>query len=202
MITERSKIGAVILAAGASTRFGKPKQLAKFRGETLLAHAVSAATSAGCAPVVVVAGEHADDLKAALTSEACEFVLNHEWREGIAASIRTGLQHLVTTDHDLEAILFLACDQPLVSADNLRELIRRQETSGKSIVASAYAKTLGIPTLFARVRFPELLTLNGDRGAKELIFAHRDDVAAFDLPAAATDIDTAADYERLCQLSS
>src|ERR1700710_1384310 len=109
-----SKVGAVILAAGASSRFGKPKQLALYRGESLVHHAVTAAVSAGCDPVVVVVGEHASEIEAAVAGLSCEVVVHAEWREGIAGSIRTGVQHVATADHDIEGILLLACDQPLV----------------------------------------------------------------------------------------
>ncbi|MDQ2659081.1 MAG: nucleotidyltransferase family protein [Verrucomicrobiota bacterium] len=191
------KVGAVVLAAGASTRFGQPKQLAIFNGESLVEHAVTAANSADCAPIVVVAGAQAAAIAAAVAALPCAVAVNHDWSAGLASSIRTGLQHLLTSDHDLEAILFLACDQPLVSAENLRGLIAEQQVTGKPIVASAYANTLGIPALFTRAFFPELLTLAGDRGAKRLFLSHREEVAAFSLPAAATDIDTISDYARL-----
>lgn len=192
-----SRIAAIVLAAGASSRFGKPKQLAMFRGKTLVRHAVSAAIAARCDHVAVVAGEHAREIQSELEGMACDVVTNHEWREGLAGSIRAGLQHLLTDDHDIEAILLLACDQPLVDAESLRQLIELPQATGKAIAASAYAGTLGIPALFVRSVFPKLLELTGDRGAKELILSRPDDTASFDFPAAAIDIDTASDYERL-----
>jgi len=196
-MSEISKVGAVILAAGTSSRFGKPKQLALFRGQSLLHHAAAAATSAGCDPVLVVVGEGAAEIEAALAGLACEVVVNPGWQEGIASSIRIGLQHLATADHDIDAILLLACDQPLVDGKSLREMIHLHEATSKTIVASAYAETLGIPALFERSCFPALLELTGDRGAKELILSRPDDVASFEFPNAAVDIDTPTDHERL-----
>lgn len=192
-----SRIAAIVLAAGASTRFGKPKQLAIFRGETLVRLAVTAAFSARCDHVAVVVGEHAREIQADLAGLACDLVVNHEWRDGLAASIRAGLQHLLTGDHDIDAILLLACDQPLVDAPGLRGLMELRETTGKAIVSSAYADTLGIPALFARSVVPKLLELAGDHGAKELILSLPDEVAAFPFPAAAIDINRATDLEKL-----
>ena len=191
------KVAAIILAGGPSSRFGKPKQLAKFRDQTLVRHAARAAIAAGCDHVAVVVGERAAEIETELSALACEVAVNHDWREGLASSIRAGLQHVLTDDHDIELILLMACDQPLVDEKGLRELIRTQESTAKPIVASAYAGTLGIPALFARSVFPALLELTGDRGAKELILSRPDDVASFDFPAAAVDVDTAADLEQL-----
>lgn len=196
-MSSNPKIGALVLAAGASTRFGRPKQLAIFRGQPLVRHAIAGAVSAGCNPVVVVLGNHAAEVEAVLPGAACETIINAEWREGMASSIRGGLQHLVTREYDLDAILLLPCDQPLVEATALRNLMRLHRENPKPIVASAYAGTLGIPALFERSYFPALLELHGDRGAKDLILSNPDDVESFALPAAAVDIDTAADYEKL-----
>ncbi len=193
------KFGAVILAAGASSRFGEPKPLAIFRGQSFLRHAIAAATSAGCDPVVVVLGHRASEIEAALSGVECEFTTNPEWREGMSTSIRSGLQCLVALDHDIEAALFLASDQPLVDANALRELILLHRAKEKPIVASAYSDTLGIPALFARTYFPALLELRGDRGAKDLLLSKPDDVASFSCPQAATDIDTKMDYDRLTE---
>ena len=95
------------------------------------------------------------------------------------------------------AAILLACDQPFVNAAILRQLIQLHLEDGKPIVASAYAGTLGIPALFDRSCFADLLQLTGDSGAKKIILARRPNVAIFDFQTAAIDIDTAADYEKL-----
>src|SRR3954452_2816817 len=143
-MTEQRKIGGVILAAGGSARFGRPKQLVSFRGESLVRRASSVLLSAGCSPVAVVVGEDAADIEAELAGLRCDVVVNREWREGVASSIRAGLQHVVQADHDIEGLLLLACDQPLVDAISLRDMIHLQATSDRPIVAAAYANTLGI----------------------------------------------------------
>jgi len=187
------RIAAVILAAGASSRFGKPKPLAQFRGEALVRRAVRAATIAGCTPVCVVTGEASELWRSELADCPAVLIPNPDWSEGIASSIRAGVQHA----QENEAVLLMTCDQPLVDADALRQLIDLRLTSGKPIVAAAYAKTIGIPALFDRSFFPELLRLLGDEGAKSILLAHREEVAEFSFPDAAIDVDTPGDLEQL-----
>ena len=190
------RVAAVVLAAGGSTRFGEPKQLAAFRSQTFVRHIVAAAIEAGCAPVVVVVGEDAAQITLELTGLAASIVMHPQWSIGLGSSIGVGIQRLIDSAAELDAAILLACDQPFVSAVALRQLIQLRLTSGKPIVASAYAATLGIPALFDRSCFPDLLQLKGDSGAKGIILSRQHDVAPFNFPAAAIDIDTPADYQR------
>jgi molybdenum cofactor cytidylyltransferase len=100
---------------------------------------------------------------------------------------------------DLEAVVLLTCDQPFANGAVLTQLIQLRLTTGKPIIASAYAGTLGIPALFDASCFPDLLRLKGDGGAKAIILARPHDVMPFDFPAGQIDVDTAADYEKLDQ---
>jgi len=193
------RVGAVVLAAGGSTRFGKPKQFALFEGETFVRRIVRAAIEAGCAPVVVVTGEDSAQITSELTRFTVTIAMNPGWSSGVGSSIRVGVQRAMDLAADLEASLLLSCDQPFVTAAVLAQLIQLRLTSGKPIVASAYATTLGIPAVFNRSCFPDLLRLKGDSGAKKIILARLHDVVSFEFPAGEIDIDTAADYEKLDQ---
>jgi molybdenum cofactor cytidylyltransferase len=193
------RVAAIVLAAGGSTRFGKAKQLTVFRGETFVRHIVAATIESGCAPVIVVVGEDASQITLELVGLAARIVMHPHWSNGLGSSIGVGVQHLIDSVAEPDAAILLACDQPFVSAATLRQLIQSRLTSGKLIVASAYEGTLGIPALFDRSCFPDLLQLKGDSGAKGIIFSRRDDVAPFNFPAGAIDIDTPADYQ--CFLS-
>jgi molybdenum cofactor cytidylyltransferase len=193
------RVGAVVLAAGGSIRFGKPKQLAIFQGEPLVRRIVTAAKDAGCAPVVVVAG--AVQITPVLAGLPVSIIEHPNWSNGLGSSIAVGVKHAVTISAKLDAVILLSCDQPFVNAATLRQLIQLHLENGKTIVASAYAETLGIPALFDRSCFGDLLQLRGDSGAKGVILAGRHDVAPFNFPAAAIDIDTTADYEKLNQTS-
>jgi molybdenum cofactor cytidylyltransferase len=186
----------VILAAGGSSRLGRPKQLLPWQGKNLLQHAVQTALEITTQPVVVT-GAHADQLAAAVDSSQVQVVFNPEWEQGIASSIRCGLQALLNRTPAPEQVIFMVCDQPFVTSDLLLELIQEQQKSGKAIVASAYAGTLGIPALFEKSMFPQLLDLQGDTGAKKIMQQHPDQTASVDFPQGNIDIDTGAQYEEL-----
>ncbi len=193
------RVAAVVLAAGGSTRFGKPKQLAVFQGETFIRRIVAAAIEVGCAPVVVVTGEDSAQVTLELAGLTVSIAMNPRWSSGLGSSIGVGVQRAIDLAADLDASLLLTCDQPFVTAAVLAQIIQLRLTSGKPIVASAYTTTLGIPAVFDRSCFPDLLRLKGDSGAKKIILARPHDVVSFDFPAGEIDIDTAADYEKLDQ---
>lgn len=190
-------VGAVILAAGGSSRFGQPKQLLTFQGESLVRRAVRAATDACDAGVAVVAGNTRALIEAELRESAAAVVENPEWQRGLGTSIRCGLLHLIASTPELNAAVVMACDQPFVDSRVVGALMAEQERSGKAIVASSYANTLGIPVLFDRSCFEALLALPDDSGAKALIESRPDDVASIEFEQGAIDIDTPADFERL-----
>ena len=176
-------VAAVVLAAGGSIRFGKPKQLAIFQGEPLVRRIVTAAKDAGCAPVVVVVGASAAQITPALAGLSVSIIEHPNWSNGLGSSIAVGVKHATRITADLDAAILLACDQPFVNAVMLRQLIQMYLENKKPIVASAYAETLGVPALFDRSCFGDLLQLTGDSGAKGIILARRNDVTSFDFPA-------------------
>ena len=190
-------VGAIILAAGGSGRFGQAKQLLRFRGESLVRRAARAATDARCAQVAVVVGDSGAAIKEDLQGSPAAIVPNPDWHRGLGTSIRCGLQSLLASEPDLDAVVIIACDQPFVESGTIVALIAEREKSARPMVASRYAKTLGIPALFARSCFEELLALPDDSGAKALIESRPDNVASIEFEKGAIDIDTPADFERL-----
>jgi molybdenum cofactor cytidylyltransferase len=196
------KVGAVVLAAGDSSRFGTPKQLAIFQGEPLVRRTVIAANEAGCAPVVVVLGADAALIAPVLAGLPVSIIQHSNWANGMGSSITVGLKRALAMAPNMDAAILLACDQPFVNATALKQMVQLHFQNEKPIVASAYAETLGIPVLFNRSCFGDLVQLRGDSGAKAMILARQTDVTEFDFPAAAIDVDTATDYEKLNRVSS
>ena len=191
------KIGAVILAAGESSRFGRPKQLVQFRGKSLVRRVVDAAKDASCSVIVVVLGSKREQIERELKETDAIVAENRDWRRGIGSSIRVGVESAVNQAPDIEAIVLLTCDQPFVKTDTIERLIVMREKTKKAIVASSYSETLGVPALFDRSCFQELLTLPDDSGAKSIILSNHERVAELLFPEGKIDIDTAADYEKL-----
>jgi len=189
-------IAAVVLAAGGSTRFGRPKQLMPFRGRSLLRHAVDCATAGGCDPVFVVLGAQINDLRPELEGTPSSVVVNADWQQGLATSVRAGVR-AVQQIAAARALLLLTCDQPRLTPTVVRDIRERFEQAGSRIVASEYAGTVGVPALFDRSLFAELLALKGAGGAKVILQAHAKDLDRVAWPDGAFDIDTPGDYEKL-----
>lgn len=190
-------VGAVILAAGGSSRLGQPKQLLSFQRESLMRRAVRSAFEAGCTCVTVVAGDARDRIEIELRGTPAVVVENSEWQRGLGTSVRCGLRHLLSSPPEIDAVVLLACDQPFLDASVITSLIAQQENSGKPIVASSYAGTLGIPALFHRSYFESLLALPDNSGAKILIESRSAEVAQIEFEKGAVDIDTPDDFERI-----
>jgi molybdenum cofactor cytidylyltransferase len=193
----RPKIGAAILAAGASVRMGRPKQLLLYRGKTLIRRAAEAALASVCHPVVVVIGAHAGPVKEELEGLPVLTVDNHQWGKGMGTSIRSGLGALVAADPKLEGAVIMLCDQPFVDAGVVNRLADARRETGKNIVASEYRGARGVPALFSRELFAEIAGLDAAEGARRIIGNHPHDVATVSFPGAAVDIDTPYDYALL-----
>ena len=189
-------IGIVVLAAGGSTRMGRPKQLLPIAGQSLLRRAASAAVESGCAPVIVVLGAQAQPLRAELSGLPVSIAFNEAWQRGIGCSIRCGIQALTTPATSPCAVVILLCDQPLVSAGVIRRLVLAHAGSGKPICVSAFNGTFGPPVVIDSRYFDLLLALPDDQGAKAVWAGRQDQVHFEPCPEAGIDIDTPADYEQ------
>jgi molybdenum cofactor cytidylyltransferase len=172
---------------------GKPKQLLQYKGKNLLQHVLSEAISSYASPVIVVLGANSDLVSKEIDKTKVYITENTEWEEGMASSVRIGLQIFPSAD----AVIFMVCDQPYVSASLLNDLINTQVDTGKPIVTSDYGEAIGPPALFHKSLFNELMQLKGDAGAKKIIETHRDEVATVLFTKGKIDIDTKEDYEAL-----
>ena len=184
----------IVLAAGASSRLGKPKQTLLFKQSTLLEHSIHEALNTVAAYVIVVLGADAAAIQPSIQNTKLSFAVNEHWQEGIASSIRCGLEYLLTKQSSIQDILLMVCDQPYINTALLDKLVTLQAETGVDIVASSYGDTKGIPAVFGKQLFPELLKLKGDTGAKKIIMRHAESLAVIDFPLGAIDIDTQEDY--------
>jgi xanthine/CO dehydrogenase XdhC/CoxF family maturation factor/CTP:molybdopterin cytidylyltransferase MocA len=188
-------VAAIVLAAGASTRMGRPKQLLpSIGGESLLRRSAMEALRSGCRPVIVVTGAHADESSSEVGDLPVQLIHNPDWTSGMSSSLRAGLSALDADDNRAEAAIVTVCDQPFARAPVLEALVRAYRTSRKGIVASEYGGVLGVPALFAREHFAELVGLRGAVGARQVIAAHAPDVVRAPFPEGAIDLDTPEDY--------
>jgi molybdenum cofactor cytidylyltransferase len=187
----------VILAAGLSSRLGKPKQLLVYHGKSLLKHAVDTALETNIRPVIVVVGANSSQVTKEIEKREAEVVKNEEWQEGIASSLRCGLEAVQKKSADVDGIIFMVCDQPYVNKFLLESLLEAQHETGLPIIASSYEDNLGTPTLFHKDFFAKLMQLKGDVGAKKLIKQYEDLVITVAFPKGIIDIDTKRDYEEL-----
>lgn len=189
--------GLILLAAGGSSRLGRPKQLLLYQGRTLLRHAAETAFASGCRPVVVVLGAQADRLRAEIDGLEVVIAGNPDWALGMGSSVRAGLRALEEAAPDAAGVVLMLCDQPLITAASLDALVQAHVDTNAPLVASEYGGTRGVPAFFGRALFPDLRALKGEQGAKAVLAAHASEAVALPLPAGVWDVDTASDYERL-----
>jgi len=185
---------AVVLAAGASTRFGSPKQLVRVAGRPLLHSALARAADVAGSAVSVVLGAHAAELTPLLTHSQALIVINRDWREGIASSIRAGVSRLPPS---CNAVLLMLADQAAVTAEDLKRLVSAWRRQPDYIVAARYGMTTGVPAVFPRSVFSDLGALRGDTGARALLQRNPDRVVRVPMASAAIDIDTPEDLLKI-----
>jgi molybdenum cofactor cytidylyltransferase len=192
-------IGIIILAAGGSSRMGKPKQLLSVNGQPLLLHVVDHALSTSAQQVMVVLGSQPDLHADLLESYPVDIVINYTWEKGIGNSIKTGVRSLLNRHKQLDGILLMVSDQPVITYEYLLTLMNTFKDSDKSIIASSYSNTLGVPAIFAKDHFDQLMELEDSQGAKTLMIKHNEKVLTIDCPQGAIDLDTPEDYHRFKQ---
>jgi molybdenum cofactor cytidylyltransferase len=193
----KDKVGAVILAAGGSARLGFPKQLIQYRGKTLVRRAIDTVESVPCRPLILVVGSHADEVSKEARGTSCLIVPNPDWEAGLGTSIRAGLNAALEIEPELRALFLLLCDQYAVNKDHLRALIKTRMDIACAIVASEYSGTIGVPAVFDRSCFAELLALPDDSGAKSVILKDRARVGAVSFPEGTADVDSPEDVDGL-----
>jgi molybdenum cofactor cytidylyltransferase len=186
----------LVLAAGASTRLGQPKQLVKLGGRPALHRVVSNAVAIAGHAVTVVIGAHARDLTHLLGHSPASVILNREWEEGMAASIRRGMAALPAA---CEAVMILLGDQVAVTVDDLKRLVSAWKEQDSVIASATYERHVGVPAIFPRICFSELTELRGDTGARMVLERNSYRLVRVPMSNAAIDLDTPEDLAALTE---
>lgn len=185
---------AIILAAGSSSRMGNPKQLLEWHNRPLLVHAITNTREIFRDRVIVVLGAHAELIQTSIDLDDVTLIVNSQWQEGMASSIRAGIKALPPS---AAAVLIMLCDQPLINAEHIQNLLSGWQHAPTHIVVSEYHQSVGVPVVFPAEFFTDLLALKGDRGAKPLILEFKDSLLKIPLSEAELDIDRPEDFELL-----
>jgi molybdenum cofactor cytidylyltransferase len=189
------KLSILILAAGNSSRLGHPKQLIEFEGKTLIERITETALSISKEVLVVLGGNSSlITPKLEQFEDSISILFNPDWQEGMGSSIRKGVEVLTNKSN---SILILLSDQPFVNQGLIQKMIEIFESTKCPIITCHYGNQLGVPMLFDKSIFPELLKLSGDKGAKSFLSSFQDKIAKISFPEGSFDIDTEEDIEKL-----
>jgi molybdenum cofactor cytidylyltransferase len=190
------EIAILLLAAGSSSRLGRSKQLVSIKGQPLLLKSMNAAIESGIENIIVVLGANEQEHYQVIKDAGVQVVVNTAWKKGMGNSLKVGLSYLLQQTPKAEAVITMVCDQPLINSDQLLKLIFQYESSESTIVASFYQGVAGVPVLFHRTLFPELLLLHDDAGAKKMLQQHSHLVKTVPFPGGEIDIDTEDDLKK------
>lgn len=195
-------IAILILAAGSSSRMGKSKQRLIVNDQPLLRKTVLSSLASKANSTTLVLGYEASENKKVIEDLAVEVVVHQNWSEGIGSSLRRGVQEILKKESKTSAILIVVCDQPLLRTSHLDKMIFHFNPNEKSIIASCYNKTIGVPAVFDKQHFPDLLEIDNHQGAKKIIHNNVEKMFSVDFPGGETDLDTPDDYTRFINSTS
>lgn len=197
--SDSGSLHAVVLAAGASTRFGSAKQLVRIGDRPLLSLIAGRTSEVVGQALLVVLGAKAAELTPLLKHSPGSVVVNRDWREGLASSIRAGIARLPPS---CAGVMLVLADQACVTAEDLRRLAAAWRRQPLGVAAAQYGGTLGAPAIFPRHLFSELSELRGDSGARVLLKRHPDSLVKVPMARAAFDLDTPDDLLELASTAA
>ena len=193
-----AQLGVIILAAGKASRMGEPKALLSYNGHSFLLNTFNLAQSVHPKGIVTVLGHYFDQMSAHCDTHEIPFILNDAYENGMSSSIQCGLTYLLSHFPRLNMVLILLADQPKINTEHISALLHKVRSSKSLMVCTSYSTTFGVPAVFKKEYFHELLELKGEKGAKNLIekgvLNHKNTVLCED---GNMDIDTPEDYKKL-----
>jgi len=189
-------IGIIMLAAGASRRMGKPKQLLKIDNQTLIERAIAITQALDNQHTVVVLGANAEKITPFIsTLPTLDFIINEHWEQGMGTTLKAGVEFFLSKKMDLSAVIVMVCDQPYLSSKKLQELVDTYHETKANIVTTTYNNIKGVPALFSKDLFDKLIGLNKDEGARKIIKKYTGAIETIDFPKGIYDLDTPEAYQ-------
>jgi molybdenum cofactor cytidylyltransferase len=186
----------VLLAAGSSSRMGTPKQALDVGGQTLLSHVVGCALASQIPNVIVVFGAHLAETQHLVQDLRVIPVVNPNWQLGMGSSLKLGISKAIEINPMLEGVMIMVCDQPKISVTHINEMGRIHIIKRPLAVASEYQGTIGVPVLFDRSVFSDLMKVDNQHGAQEVLRKIKSEVITLPFPGGEIDLDTPEDYQR------
>jgi molybdenum cofactor cytidylyltransferase len=197
-LSNHSNIAILIPAAGNSSRLGTPKQLLKWKGSTLLAHTIKTAQQLHCEQIFLVLGSDLDAISSSVEEFQITLLNNKQWKTGLGGSIAFGIKHIIEIELEVDGVLIMLPDQPLIDLDHFKAMTDYFESGQDQIIATKYGNDKkGVPALFDRKYFNELGELTNDLGAKYLLNKYSENVQVLESTQTLLDIDTMDDYKKL-----
>jgi len=191
-------IAGIVLAAGGSTRFGKPKQLLDWKGESFVRSVAQTAIQTGLSPVIVVIGSNAEQVEATINDLDVTIVRNENWQSGQGSSIQKGIEKLnIPGQSRTGGAIFLLADQPQVGTTIIHALKEKHSEELYPIVAPMVIDRRGNPVLFDRITFLDLMNIKGDTGGRAIFHKHRVEYLPWHDDSLLLDVDTPEQYQRL-----
>jgi molybdenum cofactor cytidylyltransferase len=189
----------ILLAAGSSSRMGKPKQMLNVNGTTLLQLAVSSSLSSQISSIVVVLGANAIEHQSVLNNLPITTVVNSDWSKGMGSSLKVGLRKAISVFPDMQAAMILVCDQPRLTSDHINTMARTFNQSKPIAIASQYNGTVGVPAIFDRSLFSRLLLIEDKAGARDVLRKLEKELITVPFAGGEIDLDTPEDYQRFIE---
>ncbi len=198
-MTRKTHIGIILLAAGNSSRMGRNKLKYVHQGKTILENVVNEALDSMVQKTLVVLGAYEEENRQLISSRNVESVFNKNWQDGIGNSIKFGLKEIIKKEAELNAVIISVCDQPYLTKEVFDGLINTYKITGKKIIASVYNNSYGVPVLYDKILFNELLNIPDEHGAKRYIIkkAKKEMLGSVSFPKGEIDIDTIEDLQKI-----
>ena len=189
-------IAGIILAAGASTRMTKHKQLLNYKGQSLLNNVIHKCLKIPLCDIICITGHLDKELKDEVDNANITFIHNVRHKEGMVGSLKLGINHL-SRDYSVDAALVLLTDQPLIPINHYQLMLDQMKAEKPSLMATSYKGTIGVPAIYTQPFFSKIMDLENSASAKSILKQHRDLLTTLDCAEASIDVDTDEDYQKL-----